>query len=457
MQNKFKFSLPVTVLLVGVVTVAIVLGVIFVPGYNKEKTVVGGGNLTAYAINEAEYPKTLDYPDIKSQNFYEEEQAWERSRQELLKDYNAKTMNIDAFFKNTLQTFLSDSKGENKVYSPLNMYFALGMLAEITDGNSRNEILKTLSVKDIEELRKTSNALFKANYYNDKRVSSILANSLWLNDKVKFNKDTLKNISDVYYASSYKGEMGSKEFDGAIASWINKNTENLLKNETSNIETTKYTIISLISTIYYKASWTDKFNEIATKKQTFYADGGEYEYDFMNMSRQGTVYYGKGFSSARLSLDGSGYMYFILPDKNSSVEEIIKGDDAVKLITSGDSWQNKTQATVNYAVPKFDVSASLDLEDGLKELGIKDVFSRFKSDFSPLTDEKNLAVSSAQHSARVMIDEEGCTGAAYTMFAVEGMSAPPPTIIDFTLDRPFIFAVTSSTGEPLFAGVVNKP
>jgi len=56
-----------------------------------------------------------------------------------------------------------------------------------------------------------------------------------------------------------------------------------------------------------------------------------------------------------------------------------------------------------------------------------------------------------------MIDEDGCTGAAYTMFAVEGMSAPPPTIIDFTLDRPFIFAVTSSTGDTLFAGVVNKP
>jgi len=320
MQNKFKFSVPATVLLVAVVTVAIILGIIFIPNYNKEKENLSFGNLTAYAVSEAKYPETVDYPDIKSPNFYEEETAWENRRLELLKDYNSKTMNTDDFFKNSLPVFLSGSKGENKVYSPLNMYFALGMLAEITDENSRNEILKALSVNDIEELRKTSNALFKANYYNDKRVKSILANSLWLNDKVKFNKETLEKISDVYYASSYSGEMGSKEFDGAIATWINENTKNLLKNQTGDIKTTKYTIISLVSTIYFKACWTDKFNEIATEEQTFYAENDEYECDFMNMSRGGTVYYGKDFSSARLSLDGSGYMYFILPDKNGDVK-----------------------------------------------------------------------------------------------------------------------------------------
>ena len=56
----------------------------------------------------------------------------------------------------------------------------------------------------------------------------------------------------------------------------------------------------------------------------------------------------------------------------------------------------------------------------------------------------------------MMIDEDGCTGAAYTIIAVEGMSAPPREIIDFTLDRPFVFAVTSSTNDVLFAGVVNR-
>ena len=436
--------------------VAMILCVIFIPNHSKEPNSAGFGNLTAYAIKEAEYPKTLDYPDSNSADFYEEEKAWQLSRNELLKEYDSETMKADAFFKNSFSAFLSGCEGENLVYSPLNVYFALGMLAEITDNNSRKQILEALAVEDIEELRQTANALWKANYYNDKRVSSILANSLWLNEKIKFNNDTLKRVSDVYYASSYSGEMGSKAFNNALISWIDKNTKNSLTNQSQNIEMTKYTVISLASTLYFKASWKEQFNKIATEKRTFYEGEKQYEYDFMNMSRQGTVYYGENFTATKLALDGSGYMYFILPDKNSSVEEIVNGKDAANLISKGDNWNNKTEATINYAIPKFDISGNINLKDTLKNLGVNDVFSRLKSDFSPLSDEKNLAVSSAEHAARVMIDEEGCTGASYTIIAVEGMSAPPREIIDFTLDRPFVFAVTSATNDVLFAGVVNN-
>ena len=34
---------------------------------------------------------------------------------------------------------------------------------------------------------------------------------------------------------------------------------------------------------------------------------------------------------------------------------------------------------------------------------------------------------------------------------------PPEDEVDFTLDRPFLFLLTSSQGQPLFAGVVNQP
>lgn len=437
-------------------TAVIILGVIFIPSYEKNKNLSNFTNLTAYAINEAEYPKTVDYPDSESPNFYEEEKAWQKNRDEHLKDYDSETMNTSAFFKNSFEVLLSDTKGKNRVYSPLNIYFALSMLAEITDNNSRKEILDVLASYDIEQHRKTANAIFKANYYDDKRVSSIFANSLWLNEKINFNNDTIKRVADSYYASSYSGEMGSKDFNNALISWVNKNTKNLLTDQSQNIEMNRNTVISLASTIYFKAAWTDKFHQLATKKQSFYEENDSYAYDFMNMSRMGTVYYGNDFSAAKLSLDGSGYMYFILPQKNSSVDEVVKNKQVAELITMGDTWENKAEATINYSIPKFDVVSSINLKDSFKKLGIKDVFNRLKSDFTPLTDEKFLETSSVQHSARVMIDEDGCTGAAYTLITVEGTSMPPQEIIDFTLDRPFIFAVKSETGDVLFAGVVNS-
>lgn len=451
-KNK-KWWIPA---LSAILAAAIVLCVIFLPNNKNGKGIISPVNLTAYAIKQVEYPECVAYPNEQSENYYEQEKLWKQYRNELEIGYHS-DMNTDAFFKNSFREFLKDSGGENKVYSPLNIYFTLGMLAELTDGNTRKEILDLLSETSVEELRKNANAIWRANYYDDKRVTSILSNSLWLNDKVKFKENTLERIADTYYASSYKGKMGSDEFNSALITWLNSNTKNLLSNETNEAFMTKYTAMAVASTIYYKAAWEVEFNKIATKKETFYLENGTAEKDFMKMSRQNTaVYYGDGFSAARLKLDGSGYMYFILPDKNVGVDKILSGNDAIELIIKGDAFENNREGMVNFSIPKFDATAQFDLTKQLKELGINDAFSRLKADFTPTTDEQ-LFLSKAKHAARVMIDEEGCTGAAYTVMILEGMSARPDEIIDFNVNRPFIFAVTSATSDVLFAGVINNP
>ena len=115
--------------------------------------------------------------------------------------------------------------------------------------------------------------------------------------------------------------------------------------------------------------------------------------------------------------------------------------------------------TIDLSVPKFDVSADTDLSGALRALGVTDVFDAGKADFSPLTDDKADAIflSQAKHSARVTIDEEGVVAAAYTVMVACGAALPPDERVEFTLDRPFLFAVTGESGEILFAGIVNTP
>ena len=38
-----------------------------------------------------------------------------------------------------------------------------------------------------------------------------------------------------------------------------------------------------------------------------------------------------------------------------------------------------------------------------------------------------------------------------------GAAEPPTEIIDFILDRPFLFVITNRYAIPVFAGVVNDP
>ena len=81
-----------------------------------------------------------------------------------------------------LGQLLSNTKGENAACSPVNIYLALAMLAETTDGNSRQQILDLLGADSIDKIRTQAEQVWKAHYNNDGLTTSILANSLWLEE-----------------------------------------------------------------------------------------------------------------------------------------------------------------------------------------------------------------------------------------------------------------------------------
>ena len=105
----------------------------------------------------------------------------------------------------------------NGVYSPVSLWFALAMLAETTEGDSRREILDALGAEDVEQLRAWADTLWHALYTDDGTASVLLGTSMWLNEGVDFNQDTLDALAGHYYAGSYQVPMGTGE---AIRPWL---------------------------------------------------------------------------------------------------------------------------------------------------------------------------------------------------------------------------------------------
>ncbi len=68
----------------------------------------------------------------------------------------------------------------------------------------------------------------------------------------------------------------------------------------------------------------------------------------------------------------------------------------------------------------------------------------------------SIYLTGANQSVRVQIDEEGVKAATYIEFPGAGSAEPPEEIIDFVLDRPFLFVIAKEN-VPLFAGGVNHP
>lgn len=418
------------------------------------------GGLTAYAIARAEYPKMAPYPSGLAQFNHTAHDAWWEDVKAQRRDLGD-ISSLQSFFARSAQVFLTGAEGKNQVYSPLNVYMVLAMLAQLAGGESRGQILALLGSDSMDALRQQASDVWNSNYRDDGALTSILASSLWLDKNVEFNQDTMDILARDFYASSYRGQMGSAQFNKALQSWLNEQTGGLLKEQAGNIELDSETILALATTVYFKAKWHAEFSKANTAPQTFHTPAGDVETDFMHQRDDQVYYWGERFAAVSQSFEQGGSMWFILPDEGVTPEELFFDGEAMDFLFAVEryKWANQKFLFVNKSIPKFDVSSQFDLKEGLRTLGITDVFDWEASDFTPMTTdvEDPIILSQVNHAARVAIDEEGCTAVAFTVAANAGAAAPPDDEVDFILDRPFIFCITGDSGLPLFVGVVNYP
>jgi len=452
----------------GAVALAAILGAVLWPHFSDGDDVMEITAASAYAVAQAEYPEMAPYPNeeeffnhngmFDSDGFDKVYDAWINDRAAQTNQYDGYADGLDRMFSLTTRQFLSGSEGENRVYSPVNVYMALSMLAEITDGQSREQILDLIGAQSIEDVRRQANAVWNANYCNDGAVRSVLANSIWLNDSVEYKQDTINRLAQKYYSSVFSGVMGSEDYNDALRGWLNEQTDGLLADQTEGLSMDASTVISLASTINFRAKWNSEFSESQTTEGIFRSPGGDITCDFMHQSRDMNYCWGEGFGAISLPFENSGRMLLVLPDEGVSIDSLLADDTAMGLFLGGMDTSNCKRVIVNMSVPKFDVVSDMDLIEGLKSLGVTDAFDFERSDFSPLTDQvQAIAVTNASHAARVQIDEEGCTAVAYTVMLACGAAMPPDDQVDFVLDRPFIFVIFGQDELPLFVGAVNKP
>ncbi len=424
-------------------------------------------------LTEVAYPTMTPYPlDYLGANgetldgFSEAYSAWQQdkqARQNQPEGYDAGLNEAAAALMRQFLTADDKTAGQNRVISPLNLYFALAMLTEATDTTSRAALLDLLRADSVDTLRSRVASLWTANYVDDGESTVRFAASLWLADGLPYRAATLDRLAKHHYAQSYQGVMGSPALDAALHDWLNANTGGLLTEQVSGLSFDPATVLGLATTVYYQSKWDTSFFKGATADRTFHAASGDVTVPFMNQTTMmGTYCRGDGFGATRKGLS-QGAMWLILPDEGVTPDDLLARGEIFTLVAQTDltAWENRQTVQIKLSMPRFDVTADLDLTAGLSALGLGELFSEATADFSPITDDAALAdelyLSQAQHAARVKVDEEGCEAAAFTLLVATATGGFISEPISFVLDRPFIFVITSDTGAPLFAGVVEQP
>ena len=414
-------------------------------------------DLTQYAVAEAAYPVLPQEPRYEDYINGSGEGDWDayfaaqetclEELQKLGKGERPDDGAVRRFADRTAAEIFTGS--ENTVYSPISLYVALGMLTELTDGQTRQQVMDLLDAADGEALRQQIRKLWMSVYQDGDAVCR-LANAAFLRENADVKQTAVDTLAQWYYASSYRLPMGTAEADEAIASWLNQQTGGLLSEAAGEIRTEPENLLRLYNTIYYKAGWREPFESSQTETDTFTAaDGGKQQADFLHKRDEGSYRKGEGYTAAPMALR-YGQMVFVLPEEGVTPESLLQRQGFLSEL-AGDY----DRAERVWSVPKFDVKSTVDLKGALQALGVTDAFDEVKADLTPLTDD-DAVVTSVMQAARVKIDEEGVEAAAYTEIVADNTAAiEPPPVVEMDLDRPFLFVIFDGNHVPLFVGTVQ--
>ena len=367
------------------------------------------------------------------------------------------------FFAAASHEFLTGTEG-NALWSPVNAAVALAILAETADGTTRQEILDLLGVADTATLREYIARIWEAGNETAGNQVRAMASSLWVDNGMKYDRIVMDTLAYDYYASVYQGNLGGVLTNNAIQTWVNNHTGGFLNRFSSGIDLAPSpdsmgTVMALVSTVYLKGTWHDEFDASNNTDGIFHAPGGDKMVTYMNQKETHADYYwGESFGAVRLGMKNDTTMWLILPDKDKTTADVLAEGEYLGMLGHANDYENSKYMKVNLSLPKFDISNELDLVEGLKALGITEAFDINGGDFGDTFDtDLPIFIDRVTQASRVTVDEQGVTAGAYIeLMWGAGAAAPPEEIIDFVLDRPFVFAITTQ-GIPMFVGVVNEP
>ena len=352
-----------------------------------------------------------------------------------------------------LRLFRAANSGDNTLISPLSVLCALAMTANGADGQTRAQMEEVLGMT-VEDLN-----FYLYGYLNslsqDQKNKLALANSIWFTDNEAFrvNRDFLQANADYYGADIYKTPFDKQTLKD-INNWVNDKTDGMIPKALDQIPPAA--IMYLINALVFDAEWATTYEKHQVKDGIFTkADGTQQQAEMMygterkylrDENATGFIKYYSGHKYAFVAL---------LPDEGISVTEYINSLDGAALNAL---LSNAENATVETAIPKFEVEYGTELSAVLKQMGMTDAFDPMNADLSGIGDSaENLFISSVIHKTHIQVGEEGTKAGAVTVVEIKANSiAPPSEIKQVYLDRPFVYMlIDCETQVPFFIGTMT--
>jgi serpin B len=348
----------------------------------------------------------------------------------------------------------------NLFFSPYSISAALAMTSAGARGETAAEMAKVLNLSlGAEKLAAAEGALGRQiNGEGRKRGYQLrTANALWGQKGFPFQAEFLKLTKDGYGAPLHEVQFGAaEEARKTINAWVEKQTEDKIKDLLKPGLLNDNTRLVLTNAIYFKGDWQFQFKKDQTRDEPFKLGGDKtVQAPFMHQESRFAYLDSPTFQLLEMPYSGKELsMVVLLPKKLDGLAALEKDLTAANL---GRWLKGARDQKVRVALPRFKLTAELDLNKVLSEMGMSSAFSP-SADFSGMGGSKGeLYLAAVVHKAFVDVNEEGTAAAAATVAVVAARSIGP-VIPVFRADHPFVFLIRDkSTGCVLFLGRLASP
>ena len=356
-------------------------------------------------------------------------------------------------------------------FSPITLYSVLiNLYMSISDKEELEKLNEILELNHEERLT-FYNQIFQNNYFSNSDGEVKISNGAFYNSDNVIEKSTfIKEFTKTYtecYKLSYK-----KDFN-FILDWINLSIKEKNFIDRTSFKDIENITMLLISSLYYKQKWSNKFADSHTYKDKFYINNNEFkEIDFMRHSYSIDYYYDYGsyisfydfYSNNYLiqylipkSIDDYSYHFTFKKDYNSNILNLVKD---INFLEENESNLMSINM-IDLSVPKFKKKSEIDFIPVLKKLGLEKLFNEnFSTVENPFIVEKgkNYYTKMIFQKNEIEFNEDGTIikSIALTPNNVLIMSASPKEL-EIKLNQPFIYIIKDKNKLPIYIGYFSEP
>jgi len=346
----------------------------------------------------------------------------------------------------------ASARGKNIFLSPASVAIALAMTMSGARKATLAAMRKTLGFSAKESV-KTINAALTAIIagITDANIGVVLtvANAIWADKSIDFKGKFLRSAALNYRAQVNTADFLDPKTVDDINHWASLNTNGKIPTIIEAIPPDM--VMYLLNAVYFKGSWTTKFDKALTKADSFSGECGSESIDMM--FRSGAMRYSVTESCAFVSLpfgeNKRVQLYILLPHQDIHINAFVNRLQASDL---ADIKSCKAEMEIDLRLPRFELQYNIDLKDSLTALGMEPACLP-GADFSGMAD-ANLAINTVKHKAYAKFDEEGGEAAAVAAvgMTLECLPMPNPQMV---VNRPFVVALMDEgTDTLLFVGKV---